>query len=90
MQTNLNFSILGTLNSLLQQITHDAAAVGLTIAGLMIIISVIKIMLEDDTNVAAHTKRWENLRKVFIGAALISAAGAIISFGQSLGGQLHM
>jgi uncharacterized protein HemY len=86
----MNFGILNTLNTLLQQIQQDAATVGLTIAGLMIVIYVIKIMLEDDTNVAAHTKRWETLRKVFLGAVLISAAGALISFGAQLGGMLHV
>ncbi len=90
MQTNLNFGILNTLNQILQQIEHDAAIVGLTIAGLMIVYYVIKIITEDDTNVSAHTKRWETLRKVFIGAALISAAGALVSFGAQLGGMLHV
>jgi mannose/fructose/N-acetylgalactosamine-specific phosphotransferase system component IID len=90
MKQTLNFGILNTLNQILQQIEHDAAIVGLTIAGLMIVYSVIKIITEDDTNVAAHTKRWETLRKVFLGAVLISAAGALISFGAQLGGMLHV
>ena len=82
----MNYSTLNTLNNVLKNLQSDAATVGFTIAGLMIVIYVMYIMFDTDTNVAAHNKRWEHLRKVFICAALIAAAGAIITFGQQLGG----
>jgi hypothetical protein len=85
----MNYGTLNTLNSILQNLKSDAATIGLTIASLMIVIYSILVMVTDDTNVAAHHKRWENLRKVFVCAALIAAAGAIISFGQDLGSLLH-
>jgi uncharacterized protein HemY len=85
----MNYGTLNTLNGILKNLQADAATVGLTIAGLMIVVYVILVMFTDDTNVSAHTKRWENLRKVFLCAALIAAAGAIVTFGQQLGGGLH-
>ena len=85
----MNYGILNTLNTILQKIQQDAATVGFTIAALMIVIYAILVMFDTDTSVTAHTRRWENLRKVFFSAALIAAAGAIISFGQMLGGGLH-
>jgi Type IV secretion system pilin len=85
----MNYGTLNTLNTILQKIQQDAAGVGFTIAALMIVINAIQVMFDSDTSVSAHTKRWENLRKVFYGAVLIAAAGAIISFGQQLGGGIH-
>ncbi|BCL79582.1 hypothetical protein ccbrp13_20470 [Ktedonobacteria bacterium brp13] len=85
----MNYTTLNSLNSILKNLQSDAATVGLTIAGLMIVVYVIMVMFTDDTNVSAHNKRWENLRKVFLCAALIAAAGAIVTFGQQLGQGLH-
>jgi len=85
----MNYQTLNTLNGILQNVQKDAATVGLTIAGLMIVVYTILVMLTDDTNVVAHNKRWENLRKVFLCAALIAAAGALVTFGQQLGAGLH-
>ncbi|GHO82318.1 hypothetical protein [Dictyobacter formicarum] len=85
----MNYGTLNTLNGILKNLQADAATLGLTVAGLMIVVYVIMVMITDDTNVAAHHKRWENLRKVFLCAALIAAAGAIITFGQQLGQGLH-
>lgn len=85
----MNYGILNTLDGIVKKLQADAVTVGLAIAGLMIVVYVILVMFTDDTNVAAHAKRWENLRKVFLCAALIAAAGAIVSFGSQLGGSLH-
>jgi hypothetical protein len=85
----MNYATLNQLDSVLKKLQSDAATVGLTIAGLMIVISVILIMFDTDTNVGAHTKRWDNLRKVFLCAALIAAAGTLVSFGNQLGGAIH-
>lgn len=85
----LNYSTLNKLNDVLKHLQADAATIGFTIAGLMIIISVILVMFDTDTNVAAHDKRWEHLRKTFLCAAVIAAAGAIVTFGQQLGGGLN-
>jgi len=85
----MNYATLQRLNTILKNLQADAATVGLTIAALMIIISVILIMFDTDTSAVAHTKRWENLRKVCVCAALIAAAGTLVTFGQQLGGGLH-
>ena len=85
----MNYGTLNTLNGILKNLQSDAATVGLTIASLMIIVSVIMVMFDSDTTVATHTKRWENLKKVFLCAALIAAAGTLVTFGQQLGGGLH-
>lgn len=85
----MNYQILGQLNGVLKNLQSDAATVGLTIAGLMIVVSAIWIMLDNTSNVGVHKDRWEQLRKVFVCAALIAAAGALVSFGQLLGGALH-
>jgi hypothetical protein len=85
----MNFGILATLNSILQKIQQDAVVVGLTMASLMIVIYSILILFDTDTSVTAHTKRWDNLRKVFFLAFFITAAGALVSFGQLLGSMLH-
>lgn len=85
----MNYGTLSTLDDVLKHLQSDAVVVGLTIASLMIVIYTIGVMLTDDTNVAAHNKRWENIRKVFLCAALIAAAGAIITFGQQLGALIH-
>jgi hypothetical protein len=85
----MNYGTLKTLNDTLKNLQADAATLGLTIASLMIVVSVILVMFDTDTSVGAHTRRWENLRKVFICAALIAAAGSLATFGQQLGGGLH-
>jgi hypothetical protein len=85
----MNYGTLNTLDDIVKKLQSDAATLGLTIAGLMIVVYTILVMFTDDTTVAAHNKRWENLRKVFVCAALIAAAGALVSFGQQLGGGLH-
>lgn len=85
----MNYGTLNALNAILKNLQSDAATVGLSIAGLMIVIYVIIVMFTDDTNVSAYHKRWDNLRKVFLCAALIAAAGTIVTFGQQLGGGLH-
>ncbi|GCE09192.1 hypothetical protein [Dictyobacter aurantiacus] len=85
----MNYGTLNTLNNILKNLQSDAATLGLTIAGLMIIVYVIMVMFTDDTNVTAHNKRWQNLQKVFLCAALIAAAGAIVTFGQQLGHAIH-
>jgi hypothetical protein len=86
----MNYGILNTLNGILQKIQQDAVVVGLTIASLMIVIYSIMILFDTDTSVTAHTKRWDNLRKVFFVAFFIASAGALVSFGQQLGNGLHV
>lgn len=86
----MNYGTLNSLDGILTRLKEDAATVGFTIAGLMIVISAIMIMFTDDTNIATHSKRWDTIRKVFACAVVIGAAGAIISFGQQLGGGLHV
>ena len=85
----MNFGTLNTLNTVLQQLKSDAITIALTIAGLAIVIAVMFIMFDSDTNVGAHTKRWEYLRRLFICTILIASIGAIIAFGQQIGGAIH-
>lgn len=85
----MNFGALRSLNNVLQQLKSDTVTIALTLAGLAIVIAVIWIMFDSDTTVAAHTKRWEHLRKLFICAILLSSFGAIIAFGQQIGGAIH-
>ena len=85
----MKYGILNQLNTILANLQADAATLGLTIAGLMIVISAILILFDTNTTVGAHKDRWSELRKVFICAALITAAGAIISFSKQLGGGLQ-
>jgi uncharacterized membrane protein len=87
----MHYGALNSLNDILQNLKSDAATIGLTIASLIIIISTIYIMFDIDTNnVGAHTRRWDKVRIAFIGAAIIAAAGALVSFGQQLGGAIHV
>lgn len=84
----MNYGTLQRLNAILSGLQQDAVTIGFTIAGLMIAIYCIMIMFDHDTSPTAHTKRWENLRKVLICAAIIAGAGALISFSRQLGGGL--
>ena len=85
----MNYGTLNRLNDILSGLKNDAVTVGFTIAGLMVAIYAIMIMFDQDTSPSAHIKRWENMRKVFVCAAIIAAIGAIISFSQQLGGGLN-
>ena len=85
----MNYQTLQSLNTILSNIEKDTAAIGGTIAILMVVIYTILIMFDQDTSAAAHTKRWENLRKVLFCAAIIAASGTLITFSQQLGGNLH-
>lgn len=84
----MNYGTLNTLNIVLKNLQSDAATVGYTVAGLMIVVYVIMIIFDSDTTVGAHQKRWDKLRMVFLCAALIAAAGTLATFGQQLGGAL--
>ena len=85
----MNYGTLNTLNNVLKNLKTDVATVGFTVAALMIVISLIMIMFDTDTSVVAYTKRWDTVRKLFICAALLSATGALVLFGQQLGGSMQ-
>jgi hypothetical protein len=85
----MNYGTLNSLNGILKNLQADAATIGLTIAGLVIVISTVYIMFDTDTNVGKYNKSWDKVRTAFICAAVIAAAGALVTFGQQLGGAIH-
>ena len=85
----MNYTTLGRLNTILMNLQKDAVVIGFTIAGLMVTITAIILMFDQDTSPTAQNRRWEGLRRVLISAAIIAAAGALISFSRQLGGSLN-
>lgn len=85
----MNYGTLTTLNDILKNLQSDIATIAFSIAGIMMVVCIMLIMFDTDTNVAAHGKRWETLRRMFVCVILLSAAGAIILFGQQLGKAIH-
>lgn len=79
---------LNNLNTIVQQLQTHAAAIGITLAGLMVGIYAMMIMLSHDNSAMANRNRWEHLQKVLICAAIIAGTGAFVQFAQGLGGML--
>lgn len=79
---------LDHLNQILTILRQHAATIGLTIAGLMVVIYAIVIMLDNDKSPQARTERWEKLKRVFICAVIIAGFAVFVQFAQSLGGML--
>ena len=79
---------LTNLNTLIGLLQANAAKIGLTIAGLLVAIYAVMIMLNNDQSPAARTERWEQLKRVFLCAAIIAGMGAFVQFATSLGGML--
>ncbi len=86
----MNYTTLNSLNDLLKNLKSDAVTIGLTIASLMIVIYVILVMVDIGPEVGVHKDRWAQLRKVFLCAFLIAAAGTLVSFGDQLGNAIHI
>jgi hypothetical protein len=82
MQTLVN------LNTIVQGLQHNAAIIGTTMAGLLIAVYSVAIMLNNDQSPAARTQRWEQLKRVFVCAAIIAGAGAFVQFATGLGGMI--
>lgn len=85
----MNYGILNALDTVLQKLLSDIALIGFTIASLTIVISVILIMFDTDTSVTARSNRWQLLRRAFIGAVIIAAASALITFAEQIGHAIH-
>jgi hypothetical protein len=79
---------LNNLNTLILQLQQHAVQIGITIAGLLVAIYAVKIMLEYDTSPAARSERWSHLKRVFLCAAIIAAAGAFVQLATGLGHML--
>lgn len=79
---------LDNLNNIVSQLQTHAAAIGITLAGLMVGIYAMMIMLSHDNSAMANRNRWEHLQKVLICAGIIAGTGAFIQFAQGLGGML--
>lgn len=86
----MHFGALNSLNNVLQQLKADVVTIALTLVGLAIVGAVIFIMFDSEATVGAHNKRWDYLRKLFICAIILSSFGAIIAFGQQIGGAIHV
>jgi hypothetical protein len=76
---------LNNLNAVLTLLQQNAAKIGITVAGLLVAIYAVMIMLNNDQSPAARTERWEQLKRVFICAAIIAATGAFVQFATGLG-----
>jgi hypothetical protein len=79
---------LTNLNNLLSLLQQNAAKIGITVAGLLIAVYTMVIMMSNDNSPAGRVERWAQLKKVFVGAAIIAATGALIQFATGLGGML--
>jgi len=79
---------LNNLNNAVAQLQTHAAALGITLAGLMIGIYTMIIMLKNDSSPTARSTRWENLQKVLICAGILAATGAFVQFATGIGKML--
>jgi hypothetical protein len=79
---------LTNLNHVVDLLQQNAAKIGITAAGLLVAIYCVGIMLNSDSSPTARTERWEKLRRVFLCAAIIAAAGAFVQLATGLGGML--
>jgi hypothetical protein len=85
---SIEMNTLNNLNTVIAQLQQNAARIGITIAGLLVAIYAVKIMLDQDTSPAARAERWSHLKRVFLCAAIIAAAGAFVQLATSLGQML--
>ncbi|GHP00760.1 hypothetical protein KSF_108070 [Reticulibacter mediterranei] len=79
---------LNNLDNIIRQLQTHAAAIGITLGGLMIGIYAMLIMLSHDSSAMANRNRWEHLQKVLICAGIIAGTGAFMQFAQGLGKML--
>ena len=80
--------VLTRLNVMVTLIQQNVTKIGLTAAGLFVVICCIRIMLENDTSPAARAERWAQLKKVFVCALIIAGALALIQLATNLGNML--
>ena len=85
---HFNYPTLDQLNAILYNLERDTMQLGFTIATLMIVVYTIMVMFDFNLGAKMRTDRWEEIRKVFLCAAIIAAAGTIIGFSQVLGGTI--
>lgn len=83
---------MGTLNSLNQLLTlleQNIGKIGITLAGLMVIINSIIILVHFDNSPAGRAERWGNLRKTFVVAFILGGGLVLIQFFVNIGGMVH-
>lgn len=76
------------LIGLLTFLQTNASTIGVTIAGLLVIVYAIAIMLNNDPSPAARATRWEQLQRVFICAVIIVGFGFFVQLASGLGKML--
>jgi hypothetical protein len=74
--------------AMLTLLEHNAAKIGITAAGLLVVVYSIGIMLNGDMSPATRQERWGKLKNVFICAVIIAGVGAFIQLALSFGGML--
>jgi hypothetical protein len=82
---------MNTLNSLNQLVTlleQNIAKIGITLAGLMVVIYSIKILVTTDNSPAGRAERWGSLRTAFIVAFIIGGVTVFVQFFVNLGGMV--
>ncbi len=82
---------MNTLNSLNQLVTlleQNAARIGITLAGLMVVVYSIIILANHDNSPAARAERWAHLKKTFAVAFIIGGTGVLVQLFVNLGGMI--
>jgi hypothetical protein len=80
--------VLTNLNTVITLLQQSAVKIGLTVAGLFVAISCIRIIMDNDTSPAARAERWVKLKTVFIFAVIIAATSVFIQFAVNIGSML--
>ena len=84
----MNFPVLTHLNQIIGILRGNLVTVGLSLCGLIGVVAIISILLNQDMSPAARTNRWEWLIRVFICVGLLASLVAFIGFAQQFGGAL--
>jgi len=84
----MNFPALDNLNAILNLLQGSLVTVMFTLAGVIGVVAIGKILLDHDTSPAARSQRWDKLILVFICIGLLAGLGALIAFARSFGAGL--
>ena len=82
--------VLNKLDTVISQLQQHAAAIGITVAGLMVAINAIVIMFNADKSPMAISQRWKDLERVLVCAGIIAATFTFVQFAQSIAGMLKV
>ena len=79
---------LTKLDNIISQFQQHAAAIGITLAGLMIGIYAMIIMFNLSNNPLTIDQNWKGLQRVLVCAAIITATFTFVQFSQNVGNML--